>query len=191
MRAPSLGRDARRVDLAGAAPARRLHLVQGESHVSADPDLALTTLLGSCVAACLHDPLARIGGMNHFLLPGVEAGAPRDALDPDAVHLMELLVNGLLREGAKRERLEAKLFGGGRPLDGLSDVGARNAGFALRFLAREGVRVVGGSLGGDRGRRLQFWPTSGRARQSFIDRAEVPRPAPPRRHEAAGAVEFF
>ena len=180
-------------DAPGAAAERRLHLVQGDYHVSGEPGLALTTLLGSCVAACLHDPVARVGGMNHFLLPGAEAGAPREARDPDVVHLMELLVNGLLREGAKRERLEAKLFGGGRAMDCLADdVGARNAAFARRFLAYEGVRIIGGSLGGDKGRRLQFWPATGRARQSLIDRAEIPRgPLRPPRRKDAGAVEFF
>ena len=84
----------------------------------------LTTLLGSCVAACLRDPVARIGGMNHFLLPGQEAGegAQRSVGETYGVHLMELLVNGLLRRGARRDRLEGKLFGGARTMDGLADM---------------------------------------------------------------------
>ena len=78
---------------------------------------------------------------------------------------MELLVNGLLREGAQRQRLRAKLFGGARMLKGLTDVGDANAAFAERFLRQEGITVVGGSLRGDHGRRIQFWPTTGRAQQ--------------------------
>lgn len=175
---------------------RRIHLIQGDHYVSADRDLVLTTLLGSCVAACLYDSAAAVGGMNHFLLPGADPADPASRRgageDAYAVHLMELLVNGLLKRGAGRERLEAKLFGGARTIEGLADVGARNADFANRFLEREGIRVVSSSCGGDRGRRIQFWPVSGRARQSFLAPGEAPRPqAIVRRPADEDAVEFF
>ena len=81
---------------------------------------------------------------------------------------MELLVNGLLQRGARRERLQAKLFGGARMLRGLTDVGTLNAEFAERFIKRERIAYTGGSLRGERGRRLQFWPVAGRARQLTI-----------------------
>ena len=86
-------------------PARRINLVQGEFRVSDDPQVVFTTILGSCVGACIRDPVRGVGGMNHFLLPGAEAGA--DARDSErlGVHLMELLVNGLMRQGAHRDRL--------------------------------------------------------------------------------------
>ena len=174
---------------------RRVHIIQGEYNVSDDPDVVLTTLLGSCVAACLRDPVARIGGMNHFLLPGQEAGegAPRGAGETYGVHLMELLVNGLLRRGARRDRLEGKLFGGARTMDGLADIGARNAAFAERFLAHEGIRLTGGSLRGEQGRRIQFWPVSGRARQVFLSATQTPaaRSVPVERAASGGSVEFF
>lgn len=151
---------------------RRIHVVQGEHYVSTEPHVVLTTILGSCVAACMRDPVAGVGGMNHFLLPG----DPEMARGADAmrygVHAMELLVNGLLRQGAQRQRLEAKLFGGGRMMKGLTDVGNLNADFAQRFLRDEGIAMVGGSLGGDRGRRIQFWPVSGRARQVVLSAGE-------------------
>ncbi len=152
------------------SPARRrkINIVQGEHHVANDPDVMLTTILGSCVAACLYDPVAALGGMNHFLLPGdrpgTDLGQGGGAMRYGA-YSMELLVNGLLREGAQRHRLRAKLFGGARMLKGLTDVGDANAAFAERFLREEGISVVGGSLRGDRGRRIQFWPTTGRAQQ--------------------------
>ena len=145
---------------------RRLNIVQGEFHVSDDKGLVLTTILGSCVAACLHDPVAGVGGMNHFLLPGDDSGTT--ACNRHGVHAMELLVNGLLQRGARRERLQAKLFGGARMLQGLTDVGTLNAEFAERFVKRERIAYTGGSLRGERGRRLQFWPVLGRARQMTI-----------------------
>jgi chemotaxis protein CheD len=157
----------------------------------------LSTLLGSCVAACLRDPDLAIGGMNHFLLPGqegdLEDGLPRDA-ERYGVHLMELLVNGLLRQGARRERLEAKLFGGARTIDGFADIGARNASFAERFLRHEGIRLVGGSLRGEKGRRIQYWPGSGRARQVLICTDQIPPlqiPLATRAPLSGGSVEFF
>ncbi len=178
----------------GAEAERRIHVVQGEFHVSADPGVVLTTILGSCVAACLRDPLARVGGMNHFLLPGRGEGAGGDAVRY-GVHAMELLVNGLLREGARRERLEAKLFGGARMLEGLTDIGTQNAEFAKYFLQRERIAFTGGSLQGDRGRRVQFWPASGRARQMVMEQGEATVFAAERRAKAApadvGSVELF
>lgn len=174
----------------------RVHIVQGEYRVTGDSCVVLTTILGSCVAACMRDPGLAIGGMNHFLLPGRDApnGLPLADAESYGVHLMELLVNGLLRQGARRERLEAKLFGGARTVEGLADVGARNAEFAERFLRHEGISLVGGSLRGEQGRRIQFWPCSGRARQIFIGSGPMPAtqsaPAAPLISNR-GLVEFF
>ena len=149
---------------------RRINIVQGEQHVDNSPDVVLTTLLGSCVAACLWDTEARVGGMNHFLLPGGEPEA-RDTVGASmryGVYAMELLVNGLLRKGAQRSRLQAKVFGGACMMQGLTDVGELNAAFAERFLRAENIPLVGGSLRGSLGRRIQFWPSSGRVRQAFL-----------------------
>jgi chemotaxis protein CheD len=175
----------------------RVHVVQGEQYVTDDADAVLTTLLGSCVAACMRDPVAGVGGMNHFLLPGGRV----DDIDSQArlhgVHAMELLVNALLSRGARRERLEAKLFGGARLIDGLTDIGRQNADFAERFLADEGISLVGGSLRGEHGRKIQYWPISGRARQSLMERDTIrifdaerkTRPLAPA--ESDGSVELF
>jgi chemotaxis protein CheD len=141
-----------------------IHVVQGECRTSADPNVVLTTTLGSCIAACMHDPVAAIGGMNHFLLPE-EQGAEQSISMRYGAYAMELLVNGLMRAGARRDRLQTKLFGGGRLSDGLTDIGERNAAFAEEFLAREGLAFTGGSLRGRHARRIQFWPATGRARQ--------------------------
>jgi chemotaxis protein CheD len=176
---------------AAAAPAeRRVHLVQGECQVTSDPAIVLATTLGSCVAACIRDPVARIGGMNHFLLPESSEGLVSLRYGAFA---MELLINGLLGKGARRDRLEAKLFGGGRLSDGLTDVGEKNATFARDFLTRERIHFAGGSLGGPLARRIQFWPVSGRARQQTLARGDVLlfQPQAPRRAASDGAVELF
>lgn len=176
-----------------ARPERMIHVVQGEHAIVCEPDAVLTTILGSCVATCLHDPVARIGGMNHFLLPG-EVGASGESMKY-GVNAMELLINGLLQKGASRSRLQAKLFGGGQVMNNLSDIGAQNAEFARRFLQTEGIQIVSASLGGDRARRIRYWPATGRATQMWIDRGDVfsaeqrIKPAAPA--PEAGAVELF
>jgi chemotaxis protein CheD len=170
----------------------RKHVMQGEFLVSDDPDVVLATVLGSCVAACLRDPVAGIGGMNHFLLPGEDdRGQSRDA-ERYGVHLMELLVNGLMKRGAQRERLEAKLFGGAKTIFKSSDVGALNARFAERFLKNEGIGIVGGSLGGPVGRRVEYWPVTGRARQiSMPDAVQLPTPTATVAPLPEGDLELF
>ncbi|MBY0562008.1 chemotaxis protein CheD [Hyphomicrobium sp.] len=145
----------------------RVHIIQGEFFVTSDRNVMVTTILGSCIAACIRDPLAGVGGINHFLLPGNLNGTS-GADERMGVHLMEMLVNGLLKAGGRRDRLEAKLFGGARTVRSHSDIGKHNAEFAQRFLKAEGISYVGGSTGGLQGRRIQYWPVSGRARQILL-----------------------
>ncbi|MDP1912914.1 chemotaxis protein CheD [Brevundimonas sp.] len=176
------------------AESQRIHVGQGEHFVTADPDVMLTTILGSCVAMCLRDPETGVGGMNHFLLPE-GAGSGTDAGRRYGAYAMEVLINDCLKAGARRDLLEAKLFGGGRMFDSLKDVGLANADFAERFLRDEGITVVGGSLRGRGGRRVQYWPTSGRALQRAVTDQHVPtpaqRPARPAPIVDAGALELF
>lgn len=172
---------------------RKVHVIQGEFHVSDEADLVLTTILGSCVAACIRDPVVGIGGMNHFLLPGETGGEGLRY----GVQSMELLVNALLRRGARRDRLEVKLFGGARLIEGLTDVGSQNAAFAERFVRDEGLQAAGGSLRGQHARRIQYWPVSGRARQVLLEAADsrifaAERPkVVARTPEQSGALELF
>lgn len=173
---------------------RMLTVLQGEVHVSDEPDLVIATTVGSCVAACLFDPWRRVGGMNHFLLPDSPQGA--DGQEARAlrygVNLMELLINGLLVRGAARSRLQAKVFGGARLTRGLTDAGPRNADFVERFLAHEGIPVIGGSLRGGEGRRVQFWPASGRARQMLCGPVGPVEPVSPTGAvSGAGELELF
>ena len=117
---------------------RVITLLQGEHAVTGDEAAVLVTVLGSCVAACLRDPVAGLGGMNHFLLPG--GGTDARGAVKYGLHAMELLINALIRAGASRGRLEAKLFGGAQMLRGLPDIGRANAAFAEDFLRRERLR---------------------------------------------------
>lgn len=166
--------------------------MEGQYHVSDDPNLVLSTVLGSCVAACLRDPVAQIGGMNHFLLPGDTDRAQSHDAERYGVYLMELLVNGLMSQGAQRDRLEAKLFGGAKTIFKTSDVGAMNARFAESFLKNEGIRIVGGSLGGPAGRRVEFWPVSGRARQiAMAQPPKLPVAPPAPKPMPDGDLELF
>jgi len=136
----------------------------GETHTSASP-VEIKTLLGSCVAACLFDPVAGIGGMNHFLLPHTAATHEIDR-QRFGTHAMETLINALMGKGADRQRLQAKIFGGGNVLDGVTrrpTVGEQNGDFAKAFLEKEGIKLVSSRLGGDTGVEVRFHPHSGRA----------------------------
>ena len=170
---------------------RRIHIVQGEYRVSDDPNVVVSTLLGSCVAACIRDSVAGVGGMNHFLLPGEDGRDRSREAERYGDYLMELLVNGLMQKGAHRDRLEAKLFGGARMMRGLSDIGAKNAEFAERYLQYEGIRLVAKDLGGQQGRRLQYWPVSGRARQSYVAAVEEVETIMAPASRIYGDVELF
>jgi len=162
----------------GESEPRRIHVIQGEYKVSNDPGVVMSTILGSCVSACMRDPVAGAGGMNHFLLPGASANAMAGGeATRYGVHLMELLINGLLKMGARRDRLEAKIIGGARTIATFSNVGEQNARFAAQFLNDEGIRIVSSSTGGDVGRKLEFWPVSGRARQYPLTGAETQKTA--------------
>jgi chemotaxis protein CheD len=154
-----------------------VHVVQGGHAVGRDPDVVIGTILGSCVAACLWDPEARIGGMNHIVLP--EGTGSSNTIDRHGASDMERLINALQREGAARGRLRAKAFGGANMIAGLPDIGKRNVEFLMAFLTREGIPVDGSSLGGNQARMIRFWPHSGRARQRLVDRVDEPGALPP------------
>jgi len=127
-------------------------------------DMLIVTVLGSCVSACLRDPEVSVGGMNHFMLP-FHAAEPQGPLSESArygAYAMELLVNHLLSLGARRDRIQAKVFGAGRIVPGMSDVGARNAEFALEYLQRERIPVIAQDLGRDEASKVYFFPRSGR-----------------------------
>ncbi|AFG38071.1 chemotaxis protein CheD [Spirochaeta africana] len=136
----------------------------GEYHATGDP-VVISTVLGSCIAVVLYDRKARIGGMNHFLLPG----------SVDRTHLyttsegryglfaMELLINRMLKLGAAKERLEAKVFGGARMFKfdntgTIARVSDSNVSFAFEYLHTEGIKIVSQEVGKDYARKVLFLP---------------------------------
>jgi chemotaxis protein CheD len=142
----------------------------GECYVTA-LDMVLVTVLGSCVSACIRDPVARVGGLNHFMLP--EATADESVASQPmryGVYAMEVLINDILRRGARRDRLEAKVAGGGNVLHGFgaNTVGDRNASFVTRFLEAEGIRLLGSDLGGQHARKIYYFPATGRLRAKAL-----------------------
>jgi len=142
-------------------------ILPGEFYVT-ESDEVLTTLLGSCVAACIRDPRTGFGGMNHFMLPVGGDGSSTAWLERASTrygnYAMERLLNELLKLGARREELEVKLAGGGRMYESNGDVGSENARFALRYVSEEGLRLVARDLGGAWPRRVQYFPSDGRMR---------------------------
>lgn len=141
-----------------------VNIQAGDCYVTSK-DEVITTVLGSCIAACVRDPDLRIGGMNHFMLP---EGAGGGSGDPDfamryGAFAMEYLVNELIRQGGKRQSLEVKLFGGAAVMASLSDVGKRNIEFVRRFLATEGYRILAEDLGDTVPRRVKYFPHTGKA----------------------------
>ncbi len=139
-------------------------LLPGEYYVTAR-DMVLVTVLGSCVAACIRDRSSGIGGMNHFMLPG-ESGDLLSSSARYGAYAMEKLINELLKMGARRGNLEAKLFGGGNVLRGftVANVGERNAEFAIQYLRNEKIAVVAQDLLDIYPRKVYFFPESGRVR---------------------------
>ncbi|HET9629875.1 MAG TPA: chemotaxis protein CheD [Novosphingobium sp.] len=174
-------------------PLHRITVLQGQARVSGQADDELTTILGSCVATCLFDPLAKIGGMNHFLLP-----EPPDSHNPVevdvhyGVYLMEILINDMLRQGAGKPRLRAHLYGGANLRAGMAPIGTANAEFARAFLEREHIPLVREDLGGSHARRIDFRPASGKVRCRAVENRLASEVAPPPRPtHRGGDVELF
>jgi len=139
-------------------------ILPGEYYYTAK-DMLIVTVLGSCVSACIRDRTRALGGMNHFMLPdGGEPGNPVSASMRYGTYAMEVLINDLLKSGARRENLEAKVFGGGAVLRGFSamNVGERNAAFVINFLKTERIPVVAEDLNDIYPRKVYFFPRTGK-----------------------------
>lgn len=131
-------------------------------------EMVLVTVLGSCVCACIRDKVSGIGGMNHFMLPdsGQDRSNPLGESARYGVYAMEILINQLLKMGAKRNHFEAKVFGGGSVLRGftVANVGERNAEFVLQFLKTEKIAVAAQDLLDIYPRKVYYFPSTGLVR---------------------------
>ena len=143
-------------------------ILPGECYVTINGEMVVT-VLGSCIAACVRDKRLGIGGMNHFMLPvqSEYGGVERPSLSTSELcygnWAMEFLINEIIKQGGNKQHLEVKLFGGGRILNGFSniDVGGRNIAFVREFLSCEGLSVVAEDLGEDFSRKVLYFPDTG------------------------------
>jgi len=143
-------------------------ILPGEFYVTRS-DEVITTVLGSCISACIRDPVLGVGGMNHFMLPednsvGTSSwitGAGGLATRYGS-YAMESLINELMKLGAQRTRFEVKLFGGGKILSTMTDIGARNIAFARGFLKLEGFAIAAEDVGADCPRHVEYYPATGK-----------------------------
>jgi chemotaxis protein CheD len=139
-------------------------VLAGDFYVSRNDEI-ITTVLGSCVATCVRDPEAGIGGINHFLLPEEPTvGRTGEASTRYGLYALERLLNTLTRHGARREALEIKIFGGGRVLSAHTDIGRLNVDFVRQYLENEGLSIAAEDVGHAFARRLRYHPLSGSAR---------------------------
>ena len=144
-----------------------VRILAGEYYVTHCQEM-ITTVLGSCISACVRDKVANIGGMNHFMLP--EENRPGDesghrGLTADAAYgsyAMERLINCVLKYGGRRENLEIKVFGGGRIMGGMTDIGLQNISFVRAYLRTEGLSIAAEDVGGDLPRRMAYLPATGK-----------------------------
>lgn len=182
----------------GDLPRVTIHI--GGLRASREP-LVLDTVLGSCIAACLYDPEARIGGMNHFMLPeGADPSNPNSARY--GVYAMELLIGDLMKLGARRSRFRAKIFGGGHVLkirETASSVPQRNIEFVRGFLENEQIPVDREDVGGYQPRRVLFQTDSSRVFMKYLGQQDAERTAEEemvyllslKRQKTDGDVELF
>ena len=143
-------------------------ILPGEYYVTCRDEM-IATVLGSCVSACVRDRVFGIGGMNHFMLPVDRSGAGGswetsgiDASTRYGSHAMERLINDILKHGGARRNLEVKVFGGGKILAQLADVGLKNIDFVRSYIADEGLDLVASDLGDVYPRKVYYRPATGK-----------------------------
>ncbi|AOT06726.1 chemoreceptor glutamine deamidase CheD [Pseudoalteromonas luteoviolacea] len=144
-------------------------VLPGEFYVSKNDEL-ISTVLGSCIAACVYDEKLGIGGMNHFMLPGAQKMKDVTNVHSDDFNCrygnwaMEFLINEVLKNGASRANLKVKLFGGGKIISAMTDIGVGNIRFAQAYVEEENLELVSHDVGGPWPRKVVFHPQSGTAK---------------------------
>jgi len=170
-------------------------VLPGELFVTSE-DVVITTVLGSCVSACVRDTARGIGGINHFMLPAVLRGDAGDSARY-GVYALECLVNQVLGRFGRRSNLEVKVFGGGRVIDAGGDIGRSNIELVRAFFAAENIPILGEDLGEAVARRVRYWPLTGRAQIQRIPMARAQDVVTTEAQAAdqiaapAGSVELF
>ncbi len=175
----------------------RINVIQGDFYVSAEPELVLSTVLGSCIAICLYDPAIETGGMNHFLLAAPGTAGEIDPLKQRlyGAFAMEQLINEMIKRGANRSTMKAHIYGGSNIHRAMAHIGTSNANFARDFLRRDGIPISLEDTGGSAARRLDLKPATGQIRCKHIPTEDVPNivtpPKRPLEQTRVGDVELF
>lgn len=170
----------------------RITVMQGQVYVGTGRPEILTTVLGSCIACCLYDPVAHVGGMNHFLLAEPSPGSGTVADQNYGIYLMELLINQMMTRGGVKSRMKAHIYGGANMHTGMARIGDANAKFARNFLAEEKIPLVKSDTGGESARRVDFDPVLGRTRCRLAEPVAAPAAKPIIRPQTSGGeVELF
>jgi len=152
------------------AKANVVKVFSGDCHVTNKEDDMMVTILGSCIAACVRDPISHVGGMNHFLLP--DSISAKDAPLRYGAYSMEKLINDILKMGGRKNRLEVKVFGGGNVIESSAMIGDKNVKFIRDYLKQEGLIISQEDLGGKSPRRIHYYPYTGRVMMRKIDKKE-------------------
>ena len=150
-------------------------ILPGEYFVSESP-MVVYTVLGSCISVCVRDPQAGVGGMNHFMLGAPSGESTGDSWAESGRYgsfAMELLINGILKRGGKKTRLEAKVFGGGKIYESAIDIGANNAVWALDYLEQEGLNLMKADIGDVYPRKIYYFTDTGRVLVKKLDRVQL------------------
>ena len=149
-------------------------ILPGEYYVTVQDEM-IATVLGSCIAACIRDPVFGIGGMNHFMLPASKSDETESRGSGDQSHIarygnhaMELLINAILKHGGKRDHLEIKVFGGGRIMPQMMDIGQRNTAFVRDYIRTEGLNLLAEEVGSTYPRKVLYFPASGKVRMKKL-----------------------
>ena len=173
----------------GRFPHEIASILPGEYFVSTEP-MVVYTVLGSCIAACIRDPIVGVGGMNHFMLPEPNERDGQAWGEPTRYgsFAMESLINGIVTRGGIKRRLEIKLFGGGRIYEGKFDVGAHNAAWVTQYLKSEGLTVVKADLGDVFPRKVYYFTESGRVLMKKLERLKN-RTIVEREHEYGARIK--
>ena len=144
-------------------------ILPGEFYVTGHNE-AITTILGSCISACVRDPKAGLGGMNHFMLPIDKSATVTQEADAARYgnFAMEQMINDILRNGGNRDNLEVKIFGGGRVMKGMTDVGKKNIQFVKDYIAMEGLKLLAEDVGGNYPRKVMYIPKTGKVKMKKL-----------------------
>ena len=171
----------------------------GGYYVTGHPGDVLITVLGSCVSACVRDPAAGIGGMNHFMLPDSDTGdwGGLSAATRYGNFAMETVINEIMSRGGHRDRLEIKLFGGGNVLASSSRIGSKNVEFIRSYISDEQLNVAAEDLGGSLGRSIHYFPETGKVmrkmfkKDSTVEQQELRHLRKLRKQDVGGDIELF